>query len=82
MSSPESLPTPQLATRLRRFGQQLLTVVLVGVLVLWVQEFFTEAADPRGWKLLVLLPLLLVGAAGSGALLVAAVVDWRARARQ
>jgi hypothetical protein len=79
MNAPEPTPPPPLAARLRRFGQRALAAVLAGILALWLHEFFVEAADPKGWKLLVLLPLILLGVGGTLALLIAAAVDWRAR---
>lgn len=82
MTPPEPTPPPPLAPRLRRFGHGALAVVLVGIGALWVHELFSEPAAPKGWKLLLLLPLILLGAGGTLALLAAALADWRARARR
>ncbi len=82
MNPPEPSPPPPLAPRLRRFGQRALATVLLGIFALWLHELFTEADDPKGWKLLVLLPLLLLGAGGTGALVIAAVAEWHARGRR
>jgi hypothetical protein len=61
MNSPDSAGVPdrsgkaRWAARLRSFGKIALSIVLIGICVLWVHELFQEATVRQRWKLKVLM---------------------------
>lgn len=77
MNSPQPATIPQ--QRLRLVGQRSLAFVLVCLFGLWGHELFSDAAEPKGWKLFFILPLIVLGTAGTACLLIAWVAGLRNR---
>lgn len=53
------------AARLRRFGKTGVSIVLIGIGVLWCHELFQDPQVRQKWKLQVLMVLIPLGATAS-----------------
>jgi hypothetical protein len=85
MPSPENPPSTAPAEpsrwtmRLRWFGQRAIVTVLLVMLALWLHELFVDPKVRQAWKLKVLMVLIPLGVSGSVALLLAWLLEWKAR---
>lgn len=88
MAHPESPPPTAPAepsrwtTRLRWFGQRAIVTVLLVLCALWLHELFVDPKIRQAWKLKVLMVLIPFGVSGAVALLVAWLVEWKARRKR
>lgn len=71
MNNPQMPAPPSTPERLRLVGQRSQAVVLACLFALWGHELFSEATDPKGWKLSLMLLLMVLGAVSSACLLIA-----------
>ncbi len=85
MAQPENSPSsasvepPRWAARLQWFGQRAIITVLLGVLALWLHELCVDPEIRQAWKLKVLMVLIPLGVAGAFAMLLAWLLEWKAR---